>query len=160
MMLLSVHSGSALPCHAMLCSGSLSSGWGSSDVGRELHDAVMCFTVQRCMAPRSTEKESWARKTLERAWWAGRPTPGARCRQGPKAEILIDFINLSPINLGRHMQAAACFPLPCWGLVCQPWLPWNCPGRYVGTSWAADRNNRRTINHTLRCNMPPGHGCF
>lgn len=52
----------------------------------------------------------------------GGPPQGARCRQGPKAEILIDFINLSPINLGRHMQAAARSPLPCHDLVCQPWL--------------------------------------
>lgn len=69
--------------------------------------------------------------------WSGQGGPpnleGARCRQGPKAEILIDFINLSPINLGRHMQAAACPPLPCHDLVCQPWLVLllPCPARYL-----------------------------
>lgn len=69
--------------------------------------------------------------------WGGQGGPaqvcqGARCRQGPKAEILIDFINLSPINLGRHMQAAACSPLPCRDLGL-PTLacPAPCPARYL-----------------------------
>lgn len=69
---------------------------------------VSCVLPGRLAWPLDRQaRRNWASKTLE---WAGSPTPGARCRQGPKAEILIDFINSSPINLGRHMQAAACSP--------------------------------------------------
>lgn len=53
----------------------------------------------------------------------------ARYRQGPKAEILIDFINPSPINLGRHMRAAACLPFP-WSANLDP--PWKLLGCHLG----------------------------
>lgn len=77
---------------------------------------VSCVLPSRGAWPLDRQMPRWkgtgrslASKTLE---WAGRPTQVARCSQGPKAEILIDFINLSPINLGRHMRAAACLPGP------------------------------------------------
>lgn len=95
-------------------------------------------------------------KGLGEAWRAGEEDPGVGregphpklpgALPGPKAEILIDFINLSPINLGRHMRAAACLPGPgpptlatrmtpkppstCWGVI-SDLCPASCPARYL-----------------------------
>lgn len=51
---------------------------------------VSCVLPSRVAWPldRQTSR-NWASKTLG---WAGMPSQGARCRQGPKAEILIDLI--------------------------------------------------------------------
>lgn len=55
---------------------------GGREAGK-LHDGVMCFTVENCMAPRSTDKQELGEgRPLE---WAGRPTPKVPgAAKGPK----------------------------------------------------------------------------
>lgn len=69
-----------LPCSAL--AAEVKSQIGPSDGrDRKLHDGVMCFTVERCMAPRSTEKEK-----------LGEEDPGVgreahpRCQVPPRAQ--------------------------------------------------------------------------
>lgn len=54
-MLLPVKSGSGLPCSAL--AAEVKARLSRAAVGRKLHDGVMCFTVENCMAPRSADKQ-------------------------------------------------------------------------------------------------------
>lgn len=114
---------------------------------------VSCVLPSRIAWPldRQTSR-NWAREDPEVARVGREAYPqSARCRQGTKAEILIDFINLSPINLGRHMRAAARPPFPCP----RPGLPTLATLETAGVApWAMDCNN----SCAATCRL--GHGCF
>lgn len=122
---------------------------------------LSCVLPSRVAWPldRQTSR-NWARKTLE---WAdrqgGRESHSnvrachARCRQGPKAEILIDFPSICRPSIweGTCGRLRASLPFPAHDLVCQPWLPWFSAGV---PPWAIDRNN----SCAATCRL--GHGCF